>query len=72
MMPSMPGTNLTREEAQARAQLLDVDSYVVELDLTSSETTFESTTTIAFTSSESDAETFVDLVGATLHEVLDR
>ena len=34
MIPSMPGTNLTRDEAQARAQLLEVDSYRVELDLT--------------------------------------
>ena len=30
----MPGTNLTREEAQTRAALLDVESYTVDLDLT--------------------------------------
>ena len=36
----MPGTNLTRDEAQTRARLLDVDSYTVELDLTTGETTF--------------------------------
>lgn len=29
----VPGTNLTREEAQQRAKLLTVDSYEVELDL---------------------------------------
>ncbi len=69
MMPGMPGTNLTREEAQARALLLDVDSYLVELDLTTSETSFETTTTIAFTSSEDGAGTFVDLVGASVHEI---
>ena len=34
----MPGTNLTREEAQTRAQLLDVESYTVDLDLTTGET----------------------------------
>ena len=36
----MPGTNLTREEARDRAELLDVDSYDVHLDLTTSPTTF--------------------------------
>ncbi len=65
----MPGTNLTRDEAQARARLLSVVSYTVELDLTTSEVTFASTTTIRFTSSETGAETFADLVGATVHEV---
>lgn len=29
----MPGTNLTRDEAQQRARLLTVDAYEVELDL---------------------------------------
>src|SRR4051812_39577736 len=69
MMPDMPGTNLTRDEAQTRARLLAVDSYTVELDLTTSETTFASTTTIAFTCTEAGAETFADLVGATVHEI---
>ncbi|WP_027860915.1 aminopeptidase N [Marmoricola sp. URHB0036] len=65
----MPGTNLTRDEAQTRARLLGVDSYTVELDLTTSETTFDSTTTIAFTCTQPGAETFADLVGATIHEL---
>jgi aminopeptidase N len=69
MMRHMPGTNLTRDEAQTRARLLGVDSYTVELDLTTSETTFATTTTIAFRCSEPGAETFADLVGATVHEV---
>ena len=64
----MPGTNLTRDEAQARARLLDVDSYLVELDLTS-ETLFASTTTIRFSCSEPGAETFADLVNASIEEV---
>jgi aminopeptidase N len=49
MMRSMPGTNLTRDEAAARAALLDVTSYSVDLDLTTGDTTFGSTTTIRFT-----------------------
>ena len=65
----MPGTNLTREEAQTRARLLAVESYTIDLDLTTSETTFGSTTTIRFTCSEPGADTFVDLVGATVHEI---
>ncbi|MEO7944316.1 MAG: aminopeptidase N [Marmoricola sp.] len=65
----MPGTNLTRDEAQTRARLLDVNSYTVELDLTTSEKTFSTTTTIAFTCREAGTETFADLVGATIHEI---
>ena len=69
MILRMPGTNLTREEAQTRARLLDVDSYTIELDLTTSEKTFASTTTITFRASEEGASTFADLVGATVHEI---
>jgi aminopeptidase N len=65
----MPGTNLTREEAQTRAGLLAIGSYTVDLDLTTSETTFGSTTTIRFTCSEPGASTFADLVGAEVHEI---
>jgi aminopeptidase N len=65
----MPGTNLTREEAQTRAGLLEVDSYTIELDLTTSDKTFASTTTIAFRASQPGASTFADLVGATVHEI---
>src|SRR4051794_23241250 len=69
MILRMPGTNLTREEAQTRAGLIDVDSYTIELDLTTSDKTFSSTTTLAFRSSQPGASTFADLVGATVHEV---
>ncbi len=69
MMRSMPGTNLTRDEAAARASLLDVASYSVELDLTTGDTTFASTTTIRFSCREPGAETFADLVDATIHEI---
>jgi aminopeptidase N len=66
----MPGTNLTRDEARTRAELLDVESYTVDLDLDpSSTTTFGSTTVIRFRSRRPGASTFADLVGATLHEV---
>ncbi|MGK4906556.1 aminopeptidase N [Streptomyces albus] len=66
----MPGTNLTREEAQRRAQLLTVDSYEVELDLSGAQEggTFRSVTTIRFTAAEA-GDTFADLVAPTVHEV---
>lgn len=70
----MPGTNLTRAEATARAALIDVTSYTVDLDLTKAEEsgiqTFGSTSTIAFTCREPGAETWVDLVDATVHEIV--
>ncbi|CAN5841142.1 aminopeptidase N [soil metagenome] len=66
----MPGQNLTRDEAQQRASLLSVDSYVVELDLTTSEHTFASTTTISFSCADPGASTFADLVHSTAHEIV--
>jgi aminopeptidase N len=65
----MPGTNLSRDEARARAAILSVDSYTVDLDLTTSDKTFGSTTVIRFSCSQPGASTFADLVGATIHEV---
>ncbi len=66
----MPGQNLTRDEAQQRASVLSVDSYLVELDLTTSEQTFASATTIRFSCSEPGADSFADLVHATVHELV--
>jgi len=65
----MPGTNLTRDEARTRASLLDVTSYSIDLDLTTGDSTFGSTTTIRFTCSQPGSDTFADLVGATVHEI---
>ncbi|MEV0965098.1 aminopeptidase N [Streptomyces sp. NPDC049910] len=55
---------LTHDEAQTRAQLLDVRRYSVELDLTTGET-FESRTVIGFTA-RAAGDTFVELKPATL------
>ncbi len=65
----MPGINLTRDEAAERARLLDVSTYDIALDLTTSETTFASTTTIRFTCKEPGAATFADLHGATVETI---
>ncbi|WP_393083072.1 aminopeptidase N [Streptomyces sp. LN704] len=68
----MPGTNLTREEAQQRAKLLTVDSYEIDLDLSGAQEggTYRSVTTVRFDVSESGAESFIDLVAPTVHEVV--
>ncbi|MFI6081340.1 aminopeptidase N [Streptomyces sp. NPDC051217] len=68
----MPGTNLTREEAQQRARLLTVDSYEIDLDLSGAQEggTYRSVTTVRFESAEAGAETFIDLVAPALHQVV--
>ncbi|GAA2418437.1 aminopeptidase N [Streptomyces pulveraceus] len=67
----MPGTNLTREEAQERARLLTVDAYEIDLDLSGAQEggTYRSVTTVRFDSAEAGAETFIDLIAPAVHEV---
>ncbi|KUN29030.1 aminopeptidase N [Streptomyces antibioticus] len=67
----MPGTNLTREEAQQRAKLLTVESYEIDLDLSGAQEggTYRSVTTVRFDVAESGAESFIDLVAPEVHEV---
>ncbi|MGW1898938.1 aminopeptidase N [Streptomyces hirsutus] len=69
----MPGTNLTREEAQQRAKLLTVDSYEIDLDLSGAQEggTYRSVTTVRFdvSADAEGAESFIDLVAPTVHEV---
>ncbi|MFB2586037.1 aminopeptidase N [Herbiconiux liukaitaii] len=67
----MPGENLTRAEARERADLVDVSSYDVVLDLTTGPETFRSTTTIAFTAKPEAVgkATFVDAITRTVHAV---
>lgn len=64
----MPGENLTRVEASERAAVVSSESYVVHLDLTTSETTFRSTTTIEF-AAKTGASTFLDAITETVHSV---
>ena len=65
----MPGQNLTRAEAVARAGVVTaVESYAIALDLTTGPTTFGSTTTIRFSATEGGS-TFLDLVAPTVRSV---
>lgn len=58
--------SLTRQEAQARAALLTVAAYELDLDLTRGGDTFRSTTTIRFAATPG-AETFAEVRPRTLH-----
>ncbi|MEV0055443.1 aminopeptidase N [Saccharopolyspora shandongensis] len=63
----MAPPNLTREQAEQRAALLEVQSYVIELDLTAGAggpdvETFGSTTTVRFRSNQAGADSWIDLV----------
>ena len=66
----MPGTNLTRAEAESRAAHLQVQSYEVRLDLTSDGPTFDSTTTVRFTSSDPSQPCWLDLIAPTVTSVV--
>ncbi|MCW2670264.1 MAG: pepN [Frankiales bacterium] len=68
----MSANNLHRDEAAARARLLSVQSYDVDLDLTDGsgekpgETTFRSRVVVRFSSTEAGASTYLDLTASTL------
>ncbi|EGX57192.1 aminopeptidase N [Streptomyces zinciresistens K42] len=59
---------LTRDEAQTRAQLLDVHRYTIALDLTTGDDTFDSRTLITFTTGAA-ADTFIEIKPAELRSV---
>jgi aminopeptidase N len=62
-------SNLTRDEARDRAELLTVDSYEVALNLTGSDTTFESATTVRFKCARPGADTFIELTAPAVTEI---
>jgi len=66
-MGAMPA--LTRAAAENRAQLIDVQHYAVDLDLTRGDEVFGSSTVIRFTAL-ADGDTFVELKPATLHRAV--
>ncbi|WP_033818091.1 aminopeptidase N [Kitasatospora sp. MBT63] len=69
----MPGKNLSREEAQKRAGLIEVESYRVHLDLASApdpaSATFRSTTTLTFRAATPGADSFADLLAPGVRSV---
>jgi aminopeptidase N len=65
----MPGTNLTRDEARTRSDLVRVESYDVHLDFSAGGDTFDSVTTIRFAATAPGASTFVDLIAPRVREI---
>ena len=66
----MPGENLTRIEAQERANLIDVSSYEIHLDLTTGDKTFDSITKVNFSAKQSGASTFIDAITHSVAKVV--
>jgi aminopeptidase N len=62
--------SLTHAEAAERGALLRVRSYSVDLDLTTGDELFRSTTHIIFDASSPGAGTFLDLRASAIHSVL--
>ena len=58
----MPGQNLTREEAAARAAIITDVAYDVELDLSGTGPTYRSRTTVSFHCTVAGASTWLDLI----------
>ncbi len=66
----MPTENLTRDDAAARARLLDVHDTVVTLDLTRGEETFGVVAEITFSCGEAGATSFLDATCVEVDEVV--
>ena len=62
--------NLTREEARDRRQLLDVQSYQVELDLAGGDGTFLSACTVRFHCSAPGTASFIELTAPAVREIV--
>ena len=65
----MPGQNLTRDEARERASSVAAHSYTVELDLTTEDRTFRSTTVVQFAGLSVGGSTFIDLIAPAVLDV---
>ena len=58
----MGSENLTRIETEARAALISTKDYEIALDLTTSERTFTSVSTVTFDCAQPGASTWIDLI----------
>ena len=64
----MPGTNLTRQEAQERASVVSTERYEIALDLTTGPDTFAADTTVHFTGT-AGASTFIDVIAQSVESI---
>jgi aminopeptidase N len=60
---------ITQQETSERAQLLRVDSYDVQLDLTGSDEVFRSVSLIRFDCVQPGAASYADLIAETVHDI---
>ncbi|HQR80677.1 MAG TPA: aminopeptidase N [Actinomycetota bacterium] len=65
----MPGKNLTRDEAAQRASVITDVSYAVELDLSGSEDTYRSRTTVNFHCTVAGSATWLDLIAPSVERI---
>jgi len=65
----VPGMNLTRAEATARAELVTVNSYDIALDLSTGPTTFRTSSTVHFDAADPGSATFIDFVGDSVQSI---
>ncbi|MEZ5186571.1 MAG: aminopeptidase N [Candidatus Nanopelagicales bacterium] len=65
----MPGKNLTRDEAASRSAFITDVSYAVELDLSGTERTYRSTTTVSFHSTVAGSTTWLDLIAPSVESI---
>ncbi|HTX85677.1 MAG TPA: aminopeptidase N [Streptosporangiaceae bacterium] len=65
----MPVAEITRAETAERARLLQVESYDVELDLTTGKDVFRSRAVMRFGCTEPGAASYADLIADTVHEI---
>jgi aminopeptidase N len=62
--------NITRAEAQERSRLIESRAYDVVLDLTQGDTTFATTTTVAFGCRAPGSSTWIDLIAPSVTSVV--
>jgi aminopeptidase N len=60
----VPGTNIKQIEAAERSAILRVESYQIDLDLTTGAENFRAITTINFTGLKPGSTTYIDCVGS--------
>src|SRR5690625_2396758 len=72
-IPLLDDDRLTRDEAQRRAELIDLSSYEIELNLSNAmdlkQHTYPVTTTLRFRSSTPGDDTFLNYLGASVERV---
>jgi aminopeptidase N len=68
-MDSMPGQNLTRDEAADRSRIISDVDYAVDLDLSGTGDTFTSRTTVTFHSIVAGSSTWLDLIAPTVTRI---